>query len=80
MNTETMQTIEDIAGQTTVSVECLTPRAEPELCDGWSEEVELDEPAFVKEGRLFLPGFDCECPECGDSSFRVEGVEVMFRV
>lgn len=70
----------EIAGKETVEVECLTQRAELELCDGWSAEVELDEPARIEGDRVILPGFNGECPTCGDSSFRVEGKELMFHV
>ena len=72
--------ISRLEGETAVDVECLTPRAEPTLCDGWSATVSLDEPARIEGDRIVLPGFDGECPECGDSAFRVNGVEVMFHV
>lgn len=71
---------ESIIGKTTVDVECLTPRTEPDLCDGWCETVELDEPAHEVADRVVLPGFDGRCPECGDSTFKIEGVEMMFHV
>ena len=71
---------EHIVGETTVEVECLTERVEPEICDGWSAEVQLNDPAYFEGDRLYLPGFACECPQCGDSCFEVDGQEVTFGV
>lgn len=72
-----IKTIEDVAGSEFVEVECTTPRGAPELCDGWGEIIELDEPAYVEDERLYLPGFSWECPDCGQPyEFRVDGVEV----
>ena len=70
-----------LIGETTVEVECLTQRAEPSLCDGWSETIELDAPAFSVDGdRVILPGFDGYCPECGDTTFKINGREMIFHV
>jgi len=71
---------ERLAGETSVDVECLTPRAEPSLCDGYSETINLNEPARIEGDRIILPGFDGRCPQCGGSCFRVNGVEAMFHV
>ncbi|MDL0133563.1 MULTISPECIES: hypothetical protein [Halobacterium] len=70
-------TLDDIADSESVEVECSAHLAAPETCDGWGETVDLDEPAYVEDGRLFLPGFSWTCPECGNPhSFRIDGVEV----
>jgi hypothetical protein len=73
--------LEQIAGETEVEIECTTPRHEPDLCDGWCETIELDEPAYFSvdgnRERIYLPGFSWECPECGNPhDFVIEGVEV----
>jgi hypothetical protein len=73
--------LDDIAGKREIEVECTTPEYEPELCDGWSETVELDKPAYLavdgNREKIFLPGFSWECPECGNPhDFVIEGVEV----
>jgi len=76
--TEHVDPLEAIDGQTEVEIECgVVGDATPD-CDGWSETVELDEPAnYTDEGRIELPGFDWECPECGNPhEFVVEGIRV----
>lgn len=69
--------IERIAGRTSVNVECPTELADDELCGGWSETIELDEPAYIEGEYIHLPGFEWECPECGNPhEFVVDGIWV----
>lgn len=72
----------DLDGEAEIHVECTTPRAEPDLCDGWDETIELDEPAFIDEDeRVHFPGFDWQCPDCGNPyEFVINGVEVSQHV
>ncbi|MFD1601002.1 hypothetical protein ACFSBX_18875, partial [Halobellus rarus] len=74
--------LEDIDGLEEIEVECAvaieTPD-EPGYCDGWSATIELDEPAEFDPdtARITLPGFNWECPECGQPhEFNVEGIRV----
>lgn len=72
-----IKTLDDVAGDDEVTVECMTHIQVPDACDGWGETITLDDPAYVEDDRLFLPGFSWECPDCGQPySFRVNGVEV----
>lgn len=68
----------DLDGETEIHVECTTPRAEPDLCDGWDETIALDEPAYIDDDeRVHFPGFEWQCPDCGNPhNFVVNGVEV----
>ncbi|SDM50749.1 hypothetical protein SAMN04487949_1896 [Halogranum gelatinilyticum] len=68
----------DLEGETEIDVRCTTPCGAPDLCDGWNETVELDEPAYIDENeRVHFPGFEWQCPECGNPyEFVVNGVEV----
>ncbi len=71
--------LSEVDGATTVEIECAVGIDEPEYCDGWSETVELSEPAEYdgEVGRIFLPGFNWECPECGQPhEFELEGIRV----
>lgn len=72
---------QQLVGRETATIKCLTPRSEPKMCDGWSEEIELDAPVRVEGDRIILPGYEPECPNCGNpSAFKVNGVELMFNV
>ncbi len=67
----------EIAGETEVEVTCAIALDTPRACDGWTGTVELDAPARCVNGRIKLPGFDWECPECGNpSEFEVDGTRV----
>jgi len=69
--------LEELAGRNTFEIECATS-ANPELdiCD-WQTTLKTDEPAYITDGRLCLPGFEWECPECGQPwEFFVDGVGV----
>jgi len=80
-NTTYVDPLAKIAGQTEVEVTCAMALDSPRACDGWAGTVELDEPARCVNGRLRLPGFDWECPECGNpSEFEVDGTRVSSHV
>lgn len=69
----------DIDGMAEVEMACTIGEEDTELCDGWNETVELDAPAEhdADEDRIHLPGFEWECPECGNPhDFIVEGIWV----
>lgn len=71
--------LEDVEGLEEIEVECAVAIEAPECCDGWKDTVELDEPAdFNRDtARITLPGFNWECPECGNPhEFDVEGIRV----
>jgi len=71
--------LSELDGETAVEIACAVGIDEPECCDGWSETVDLSEPAAYdgEVGRIFLPGFDWECPACGQPhEFEVEGIRV----
>jgi hypothetical protein len=69
--------MERIAGSTEVEIECPTNEAERELCGGCSDTIELDEPAYIENEYIHLPGFEWECPECGNPhEFVVDGIRV----
>lgn len=69
-----------IADETHFSVRCPMNEIEPEICDGWVESVDLDDPAYIDHrGRIHLPGYVPECDECGNPhDFVVNGVRVFF--
>lgn len=70
-----------IAGQTEVEITCAIALDAPRACDGWTGTVELDDPARYVNSGLKLPGFDWECPECGNpSEFEVDGTRVSKHV
>jgi len=69
----------DLHGETKIEVECGTTGDAQIECDGWSETIELDEPAVfdLENEKISLPGFGWECPECGNPhEFVVEGTRV----
>jgi len=69
--------LEAVDGETEVEIECAVGIHAPRDCDGWCETVELDEPADYTGQFLKLPGFNWECPECGNpNEFEVEGIRV----
>jgi hypothetical protein len=66
-----------VAGQTEVEIACAVAMDAPRGCDGWSETVDLDEPARYVDDRITLPGFSWECPECGNPhEFEIDGIRV----
>jgi len=73
----------DLHGQTEIEVECGVAGDSHIACDGWSETFELAEPAEfdIESETISLPGFDWECPECGNpNEFVVEGTRVSSHV
>jgi len=73
----------ELQGETEVEVECGVAGDSHIACDGWSEIVELVEPAEfdLENETISLPGFDWECPVCGNpSEFVVEGTRVSTHV
>lgn len=69
--------LEAVDGMETVEIECTVGKQDLEECDGWETEIELKEPAHYDGEHLHLPGFDWECPECGNPhNFAVEGIWV----
>jgi len=80
-DTAEVDPLAQIAGETEVEVTCSIAQDAPDACDGWTGTVELDGPARCVNGRLKLPGFDWECPECGNpSEFEVDGTRVSAHV
>ncbi len=72
-----VEPLAQIAGETEVEVTCAIALDTPRACDGWTGTVELDAPARCVNGRIKLPGFDWQCPECGNpSEFEVDGTRV----
>ena len=72
--------LDELVGQTYITVRCLTPDTAPEFCDGWCESYDLEEPAY-KDGheKIHLPGVTLECGECGQMhDFEINGVGVHF--
>ncbi|RDZ61398.1 hypothetical protein C5B90_19180 [Haloferax sp. Atlit-12N] len=62
-------------------VRCRTPDIEPELCDGWVDEFEIETDAVRADGygKLHFPEHvRTQCPECGDRVLEINGVEVTF--
>jgi len=67
-----------VEGMETVTIACgVGVNDRVDECDGWESQVELDEPATFEDGKIYLPGFYWECPECGNPhEFEVEGIRV----
>ena len=71
------QKLAEVDGLEVVEIECAVAIEDSEVCDGWSERVELESPARYESERIYLPGFNWECPECGNPhEFNVEGIRV----
>jgi len=71
------QKLAEVDGLEVVEIECAVSIEDTDACDGWCETVELDEPARYESERIYLPGFNWECPECGNPhEFNVEGIRV----
>lgn len=67
----------ELDGETVVNIECGVARETISECDGWSKTIDLDEPVNYANGKIELPGFRWECPECGNpNEFVVEGIRV----
>lgn len=71
--------VKPLVGEETVHVVCQSYRVDAG-CDGWEGDVDLDSPAYyvAEDERVYLPGFEEECPECGNTVFSVEGVVLTF--
>jgi hypothetical protein len=64
-----------------LAIRCLVHELEPEMCDGWVTNVEIDPTDVTADGygRLhFADHIPTECPECGDRVLAYNGVEVTF--
>jgi hypothetical protein len=76
-DSEYVDPLEAVEGETEVEIACPIGEGPPGGCTGWSETVELDEPAEYSDGTITLPGFDWECPDCGNPhEFEVDGIRV----
>ena len=74
---EVYQDLAEVDGLEVVKIECAAAIEDSEACDGWCEDVELESPARYESERIYLPGFNWECPECGNPhEFNVEGIRV----
>jgi len=75
--TEYVDPLEAVDSKIEVEIECAVAIDAPRVCDGWCETIELDEPADYTGQIIELPGFDWECPECGNPhEFEIEGTRV----
>lgn len=68
--------LDQLEGRTQLHVECGTSASGYDFCH-YQETVELDEPAYLADDLLVLPGFTWECPDCGQPfEFRINDVGV----
>lgn len=72
--------LDELVGETHIAVRCMAAEVEPEVCDGWVESYDLEEPAYKDGyGKIHFPGVTLECDDCGQMhDFEINGVRVMF--
>jgi hypothetical protein len=73
--------IPDALMKDSLTVRCMVPDIEPDICDGWVESFDTGRENVKMDGygRLYFPdGVTTECPECGDRVLEINGVEVNF--